>query len=99
VDEIALDVVFRDLGRRFPDAQFRAKIDAQLIGGLPRLGKILNVDNPPDADVDTFELGVGKRVQVRQSLRRNMTRFGGEAPDEAGFTMAEAARDLIGPRP
>ena len=58
--EIALDVVFRDLGRRFPDAEVRAEIDAQPIRGLPRLGKVLNVDNPPDPDVDAFELGVGK---------------------------------------
>ena len=48
-----------------------------LIGGLPRLGKVLNVDNPPDPDIDAFELGGRKGVQVRQSLRRNMTRFGG----------------------
>ena len=58
--EIARGVVARQLrrGRELTDG--RAEVDAQLVSGLPRLRKILNVYNPPDADIDAFELRVGK---------------------------------------
>src|SRR5205823_11979435 len=56
--EIGLVVVLRYLRARALQAQL-AEVDAQLVSGLARLGKVVDLHDAADADVDLGEVVVG----------------------------------------
>src|SRR6266568_8136023 len=59
--EIALRVMLRDLRARRLDAEL-AEVDAQLVGGLLRPGEVVDLHDPPHADVDLREIVPGDHV-------------------------------------
>jgi hypothetical protein len=55
-DEVVRTVMSCDLGARALDAELRAEIDLERVGGPARLGKFLRARDHPDADVDLLEV-------------------------------------------
>ena len=58
-DELLGPVMRRDLRGGTLDADLRAEVDAQLVGGLARFGVGLGLDDGSCADVDPVEIRVG----------------------------------------
>ena len=71
-DEL-LALIGLDLRRRAADSELAAEVHAQLPRGIARLREVLDLDDPPDADVDLLEvvegdlrLGHGRSVPRRK---------------------------------
>ena len=95
IQQVVFRIVLGGLCRRLFDAQTGSEIDAQLIRRLARLGKVHDLDDAADADVDLLEIGVGKRCRGIDHLRRNMTRPAAGGLLSAVRGTAEAVQALI----